>query len=494
MKILMVYPQYPDTFWSFKHALGFISKKAAFPPLGLLTVAAMLPKDWEIKLIDMNVAHLKDKDIKWADYVFISAMSVQSESVWSVIKRCKDLDARTVAGGPYFTMQPDLFKGHVDHLVLNEAEITLQPFIEDVIEGCPKPLYQTTEWPDISSTPVPRWDLLDINKYSSVCVQYSRGCPFDCEFCDIVILNGHTPRTKSAEQLIGDLQGLHERGWKQSVFIVDDNFIGNKRKLKSETLPALIKWMDKIKHPFSFITEASVNLSDDEELMHLMAEAGFDTVFVGIETPNDDSLTECGKKQNLNRNLVDAVRVLHNHGLQVHGGFIVGFDSDPISIFENQISFIQNSGIVTAMVGLLNAPHGTKLHKRLQKEKSEYQKYVLSEFLVELLQITDNLERALKTKEHSSDERSIISGVEMIHKQMVTLLNKYHVFEIESLYKPFDPLYHQAIAKIEQEDVEEPQVIEVYQKGYLYNDKLLRPAFVKVAVPPLSKSGMVEEE
>ena len=368
MKILMVYPQYPDTFWSFKHALGFISKKAAFPPLGLLTVAAMLPKDWEIKLIDMNVAHLKDKDIKWADYVFISAMSVQSESVWSVIKRCKDLDARTVAGGPYFTMQPDLFKGHVDHLVLNEAEITLQPFIEDVIEGCPKPLYQTTEWPDISSTPVPRWDLLDINKYSSVCVQYSRGCPFDCEFCDIVILNGHTPRTKSAEQLIGDLQGLHERGWKQSVFIVDDNFIGNKRKLKSETLPALIKWMDKIKHPFSFITEASVNLSDDEELMHLMAEAGFDTVFVGIETPNDDSLTECGKKQNLNRNLVDAVRVLHNHGLQVHGGFIVGFDSDPISIFENQISFIQNSGIVTAMVGLLNAPHGTKLHKRLQKE------------------------------------------------------------------------------------------------------------------------------
>ncbi len=364
----MVYPQYPDTFWSFKHALNFISKKAAFPPLGLLTVAAMLPQEWEVKLIDMNIAHLTDKDIKWADYVFISAMSVQSESAWAVIKRCKRLGAKTVAGGPYFTMQPDEFIGHVDHLVLNEAEVTLKPFIEDVIAGKPKPLYQTTEWPSIESTPAPRWELLDINKYSSVCVQYSRGCPFDCEFCDIVVLNGHTPRTKSAEQLIGDLKGLHKLGWKQSVFIVDDNFIGNKRKLKTEILPALIKWMDEIKHPFSFVTEASVNLADDEELMRLMTEAGFDTVFVGIETPNSESLAECGKKQNLNRNLVDAVKILHNNGLQVHGGFIVGFDSDPASIFENQITFIQKSGIVTAMVGLLNAPHGTKLYHRLKRE------------------------------------------------------------------------------------------------------------------------------
>ncbi len=368
MKILMVYPQYPDTFWSFKHALSFISKKAAFPPLGLLTVAAMLPGQWEVRLIDMNVAHLHDRDLRWADYVFISAMSVQGESVWSVIKRCQRLGVKTVAGGPYFTMQPEIFEGQVDHLVLNEAEVTLPPFIADIQSGTPKPLYQTSEWPSIESTPPPRWDLLDINKYSSVCVQYSRGCPFDCEFCDIVVLNGHKPRTKSAAQLIGDLKGLHKLGWKNSVFIVDDNFIGNKRKLKDKTLPALIEWMDSIKHPFSFVTEASVNLADDEELMRLMVEAGFDTVFVGIETPNDESLNECGKMQNRNRNLVDAVHIMHNHGLQVHGGFIVGFDSDPISIFENQINFIQKSGIVTAMVGLLNAPHGTKLYNRLKRE------------------------------------------------------------------------------------------------------------------------------
>jgi radical SAM superfamily enzyme YgiQ (UPF0313 family) len=367
LKILLVYPQYPDTFWSFKHALNFISKKAAFPPLGLLTVAAMLPEEWETKLVDMNVTNLTDKDIKWADYVFISAMAVQKESALYAIKKCKQAGTPIVAGGPLFTMSTEEFHD-IEHLVLNEGEVTVPQFIKDLVEGKPKHMYTADEWPEIESTPVPVWDLVNIKKYSSLSIQYSRGCPFDCEFCDIVVLNGHKPRTKGKDQLLNELDAIYRMGWRNSVFIVDDNFIGNKRKLKAEILPAIAQWMKEKKHPFTLFTEASINLSDDEELMKLMVAAGFNTVFVGIETPNEDSLLECGKMQNKNRNMVDAVKKMQNFGLQVHGGFIVGFDNDPVTIFENQINFIQKSGIVTAMVGLLNAPQGTKLYKRLKKE------------------------------------------------------------------------------------------------------------------------------
>ncbi len=367
MKILLVYPEYPDTFWSFKHALRFISKKAAYPPLGLLTVAAMLPKEWEKKLVDMNTTTLRGTDIKWADYVFISAMAVQIESVRCVIDKCKSFSAKIVAGGPLFTMECQGFEG-VDHFVLNEAEITLPLFLGDLKDGCAKHIYTSDEWPDIKTTPIPSWELVDMGKYSSMSVQYSRGCPFDCEFCDIAVLNGHVPRTKGKDQLFGELDALYNRGWRNSVFVVDDNFIGNKRKLKAEILPAIVDWMKRKGYPFPLFTEASINLSDDEELMRLMVEANFNMVFVGIETPNEESLAECGKSQNRNRDLVASVKKLQNHGLQVQGGFIVGFDNDPHTIFENQISFIQRSGIVTAMVGLLNAPRGTKLYRRLKGE------------------------------------------------------------------------------------------------------------------------------
>jgi radical SAM superfamily enzyme YgiQ (UPF0313 family) len=367
LKILMVYPQYPDTFWSFKHALKFVSKKAAFPPLGLLTIASMLPDQWEKKVIDMNVSKLKDKDIKWADYVFISAMQVQRESVKAVIKRCKQLGTKIVAGGPLFTTEHEEFD-EVDHLVLNEAEVTLPSFVVDIENGFPKHIYRTTKWPDINNTPVPAWHLINTKKYSSLSIQYSRGCPFDCEFCDIVVLNGHNPRTKEKEQFIRELDAIYNLGFRASAFIVDDNFIGNKKKLKSDILPAIIDWMEKRKHPFSLYTEASINLADDDELMGLMVKAGFNVVFVGIETTQEESLTECGKSQNKNRDLVAAVKKLQNSGLQVHGGFIVGFDNDPLNVFENMINFIQKSGVVTAMVGLLNAPPGTRLHKRLKKE------------------------------------------------------------------------------------------------------------------------------
>jgi len=367
MKILLVYPSYPDTFWSFKHALKFVSKKAAFPPLGLLTVAAMLPDGWEKKLVDMNVAKLTDGDIKWADYVFISAMVVQKDSVKEVITQCKEMGAKIVAGGPLFTTGHEEFDG-VDHFVLGEAEVTLQPFLEDLEKGRARHIYASDERPDISTTPIPLWSLINMKQYSSMNLQYSRGCPYDCEFCDIIILNGHRPRTKDKEQLIAELDALYEQGWRGGLFIVDDNFIGNKKKLKAEILPALIEWRGGKNHPFAFCTEATINLADDEELMRLMIDAGFDVVFIGIETPHEESLVECSKTQNQNRDLVASVKKLQKIGLEVQGGFIIGFDSDPVSIFESQIEFIQRSGIVTAMVGLLNAPIGTRLYQRLNQE------------------------------------------------------------------------------------------------------------------------------
>jgi radical SAM superfamily enzyme YgiQ (UPF0313 family) len=367
MKILMIYPRFPVTFWSFKHALRFVSKKTTYPPLGLLTVAAMLPADWQKKLVDMNVTRLSDADIQWADLVFISAMGVQKESVREVIRRCRELGARTVAGGPLFTMEPDDYPS-VDYLVLGEAEAVLPEFLADLANGKARRLYQSENPPDICATPLPLWSLIDMKHYSSMSIQYSRGCPFNCEFCDIVLLNGRRPRTKSKEQLLAELDALSLQGWRGGVFVVDDNFIGNKKKLKEEILPAVIAWRKGKKHPFGLNTETSIDLADDDELIKLMVEAGFETVFVGIETPNEDSLAECAKNQNRNRDLQAAVRKLHNLGLEVQGGFIVGFDSDPLSIFKSQISFIQKSGIVTAMVGLLNAPPGTRLYHRLKKE------------------------------------------------------------------------------------------------------------------------------
>jgi radical SAM superfamily enzyme YgiQ (UPF0313 family) len=367
MKILLVYPKYLDTFWSFKYALKFISKKAVNPPLGLLTIAAMLSEDWEKKLVDMNVTTLNDKDLKWADFVFISAISIQKESAKDIITRCKKVGVKIVAGGPLFTTEYEEFEG-VDHFVLNEAEITLPLFLKDLRDGGAKYIYTSNQWADLKTTPIPLWDIVNMKKYASMNIQYSRGCPFDCEFCDVTLLYGHVPRTKDKDQVVAELESLHSRGWRDGVFFVDDNFIGNKRKLKKEILPAIAKWMAQKGHPFSFITQTSIDLSDDEELMRLMVKAGFDTVFVGIETPNKESLTECNKFQNKNRDLISCVKKIQRFGLQVQGGFILGFDNDPPSIFQRQITFIQKSGIVTAMVGLLNAPPGTRLYHRLKNE------------------------------------------------------------------------------------------------------------------------------
>jgi radical SAM superfamily enzyme YgiQ (UPF0313 family) len=366
MRTLLVYPEFPDTFWSFKHALKFIRKKAASPPLGLLTVAAMLPSAWKKRLIDMNVAPLKDEDLAWADFVMISAMAVQRPSAQQIIGRAKAADRTIIAGGPLFTAEYEDFED-VDHFVLNEAEITLPQFLSDLGRGRPKTVYKTDEFADIRATPVPLWNLINMKQYDSMSIQFSRGCPFNCDFCNVTALFGHRPRTKTTAQMIAELDALYRQGWRQNVFFVDDNFIGNKVQLKKDLLPALIEWRkDKRGAPFN--TEVSINLADDEELTEMMVEAGFDKVFIGIETPDDMSLAECHKHQNRRRNLIEDVRTLQHAGLRVQGGFIVGFDSDTPAIFRKQIEFIQQSGIVTAMVGLLQAPPGTQLYQRLKEE------------------------------------------------------------------------------------------------------------------------------
>ena len=365
MNVLLLYPEFPDTFWSFKHALAYVGKKASLPPLGLLTVAAMLPPDWSKRLVDVNVRSLRDDDLDWADCVFISAMTVQRKAAHRLVARCTAAGLRIVAGGPLFQAEHEQFED-VDHFVLNEAELTLPAFLRDLAHARPKRIYTSTEFPDLHGTPGPMWELLDLKRYGNMAVQFSRGCPFNCDFCNVTALFGHRCRTKSAEQIVAELDSLYALGWRGDVFFVDDNFIGNKAFLKTDLLPALIKWR-RGKTGNTFFTEASINLADDQPLMDMMVNAGFSKVFIGIETPDEGSLAECSKVQNKNRDLVEDVKSIQRTGLQVQGGFIVGFDHDGPSIFKKQIDFIQKSGIVTAMVGMLQAPPGTRLFQRMKE-------------------------------------------------------------------------------------------------------------------------------
>ncbi len=370
MKILMVYPKYPDTFWSFKHALKFISKKSALPPLGLVTIASYLPSTWDVKLVDMNCKKLKDEDIKDSDYVFISAMTIQRESSEDVIKRCNELNVPVIVGGPLFTMEPDNFQD-ADHFVLGEAEEIMSELVKDIDNNHVKRYYASPKFPDITKNLVPKWELLNLGNYASMSIQYSRGCPYNCEFCDIGALNGRVPRVKTPEQIVQEIQALYDAGWgksRSSIFFVDDNFIGKKAVLKREVLPLIIDWQKAHNYPFTFYTEVSIDLSDDDELMSLMSEAGFDRVFVGIETPDTGSLQEANKIQNVKHDLKKSVEKLQSFGFDVQGGFIVGFDSDRPTIFKRQFDFIQKTGIVTAMAGILNAPRGSDLYGRMKRE------------------------------------------------------------------------------------------------------------------------------
>ena len=432
LKILLVYPEFPDTFWSFKHALKFVHKKAGAPPLGLLTVAAMLPSGWEKRLVDLNVADLTDNDLAWADYVFISAMIVQRESARAVIHRCKLTGVKVVAGGPLFTMEHEQFP-EVDHFVLNEAELTLVPFLRDLEQDKAVRVYTSPEFPDIHQTPVPLWRLAHLKYYDTVSIQFSRGCPFNCDFCNVTALLGHRPRTKTAAQVIAELDGLYALGWRKSIFFVDDNFIGNKKHIKTEVLPALIEWR-KGKTGMPFSTEVSINLADDPELLKLMVEAGFDAVFIGIETPNEDSLTECSKTQNKGRDLVESVKQLQRAGLQVQGGFIVGFDNDSPSIFQQQIDFIQKSGIVTAMVGLLQAPFGTRLYDRLLKEGR-----LVSEFSGDNVNGSTNIIPKMGLEPLREGYRKILSQIyapNLYYERVRTFLREYQPPKIRIQFEP----------------------------------------------------------
>ncbi|MDX9800431.1 MAG: B12-binding domain-containing radical SAM protein [Spirochaetia bacterium] len=424
MKILLIYPEFPETFWSFTRALKFVSKKSAIPPLGLLTVASMLPDDWEITLIDMNVNHLKKRSLDGVDYVFISAMSVQRQSALDVIEFCDREGVKVVAGGPLFTTSYMDIPG-VDHFVLNEAEITLPQFIRDVNNGIPRHLYMSGNWADVTKTPLPDLKLLKTKKYASMSLQYTRGCPFNCDFCDITLLYGRKVRIKKTQQVIQELENIYSMGWRQNVFFVDDNFIGNRQILKNETLPAIAEWMRKKNHPFSFNTQASINIADDDELMRLMVDAGFNKVFVGIETPNEESLAECSKIQNKGRDMVACVKKIQNFGMEVQGGFIVGFDSDPKTIFDDQIRFIQKSGIVTAMVGLLEALKGTDLYKRLENENR-----LLGE------ETGDNTDCSINFIP-KMDLKELVEGYKRIVSTIYT--PKYYYFRIRDFLKEYNP-------------------------------------------------------
>lgn len=405
MKILLVYPEYPDTFWSFKYALKFVSKKAAYPPLGLITVASLLPSDWETKLVDMNIEKLHMEDILLADYIFVSAMSTQIRSAVNVIDRCKALCKKVVAGGPLFTADYEKFE-KVDHLVLNEAELTLPPFLEDLRNGNAKKIYQTDQFANVKKSPLPDYKLVKLHQYTSKSIQFSRGCPFNCEFCDITALLGHKYRIKTTGQIIRELQNLYDLGWRGEVFFVDDNFIGNKKILKTDLLPAIIDWMEKHKNPFHFTTEASINLADDNELMKLMTKAGFLTVFIGIETPEEISLEECNKVQNKNRNLIDSIKKVQQAGMEVLGGFIIGFDSDTPNIFRQQIDFIQKSGIISAMIGLLNAPTKSNLYARLKSEGR-----ILEKWSGDNTSIAMNFTPKMNKKDLDNGFHEVIKGV-----------------------------------------------------------------------------------
>jgi radical SAM superfamily enzyme YgiQ (UPF0313 family) len=364
--ILMIYPEIPMTYWSFKYILKLVGRRAAFPPLGLMTVAALLPEQYEAALVDMNTAPLKERDIIAADLIFISAMIIQKESFERVVALCKSLGKTVVAGGPYPTGSHKNITG-VDHFVLGEAEITLPLFLSDWELGVPHALYLCDDRPDITKTPVPRFDLVKHRHYTTMSLQYSRGCPFNCEFCDIIELFGRVPRTKEPAQFIAEMDGLYRTGYRGPLFIVDDNFIGNKRNVK-KLLPAITRWQKEKAYPFMITTEASINLADDEELMDMMIDAGFNKVFLGIETPVEESLKQAGKSQNTKVSLLESVERIQRKGMEVTAGFIIGFDSDPENVFDLQMDFIRKSGIPMAMAGLLLALPNTQLYRRLESE------------------------------------------------------------------------------------------------------------------------------
>lgn len=369
MRVLLIYPLFPKTFWSYEKILELVDRKVLLPPLGLITVAAILPQHWEFKLADRNVRAVTEAEWEWADLVIISAMIVQKEDFLAQIREAKRRGKQVAVGGPYATAIPeDAQEAGVDYLILDEGEITLPLFVEAIERGEKQGIFRANgEKPDVTITPIPRFDLLELDAYDSMSIQFSRGCPFQCEFCDIIVLYGRKPRTKTPAQLIAELDALYNIGWRRSVFMVDDNFIGNKRNVKL-LLKELKTWQADRKYPFQLNTEASVDLAQDPELMQLMVECNFNAVFLGIETPDEDSLQLTKKYQNNRNSLADAVESITRAGLRVMSGFIIGFDGEKPGSGSRIVRFVEQTSIPTALLGMLQALPDTALWHRLEKE------------------------------------------------------------------------------------------------------------------------------
>jgi radical SAM superfamily enzyme YgiQ (UPF0313 family) len=367
LRALMVWPRFPRSFWGLEGMLEMLPENAIMPPLGLITVAALCPPSWEIRLVDRAFEDLRDEQILWADLVMVSAMYVQREDAHAILARARALGKRTIIGGAYASSQPETVAALADHVVVGEPDEVFDSIAAGLESGEARSIYRIEEKPDITHTPVPRFDLLDFSRYASISVQFSRGCPFQCEFCDIITIYGRRPRTKSPSQVIAELDIIRQAGWRKKVFIVDDNFIGNHRKAL-ELAVELEKWQDRHRRPFIFYTEASIDLAQKIELLDAMVRANFFYVFIGIETPSEESLRETRKYQNLRIDPLEAVHFIQRRGLWVTAGFIVGFDSDREDIFDRQIRFIEQAAIPWAMAGLLQAPPTTPLFDRMMAE------------------------------------------------------------------------------------------------------------------------------
>ncbi|HEY9639315.1 MAG TPA: B12-binding domain-containing radical SAM protein [Coleofasciculaceae cyanobacterium] len=370
MRVLLLYPLFPKSFWSFEKVLDLVGRKALMPPLGLTTVAAILPQTWEFRLIDRNVATVTEADWDWADLVIISAMIVQKQDFIAQIQEANRRGKPVAVGGPYATALPhEAEAAGANYLILDEGEITLPMFVEALERGDTHGTFRAAngDKPDVTSTPIPRFELLDFAAYDNMSIQFSRGCPFQCEFCDIIVLYGRKPRTKTPEQLLAELERLYELGWRRTVFLVDDNFIGNKRNVKL-LLKQLKPWMEEHGYPFHFNTEASVDLAQDQELMDLMVACNFNSVFLGIETPDADSLERTQKYQNTRDSLADAVDTIIRSGLRVMAGFIIGFDGEKSGAGDRIVQFVEKTAIPTAFFSMLQALPDTALWHRLERE------------------------------------------------------------------------------------------------------------------------------
>jgi len=367
LKVLMVWPRFPPSFWGFEGVLEMIPERSVMPPLGLITVAALCPSSWQIRLLDRAFEELRDEDLLWADLVMVSAMLAQRADALDTLARARTFERRTFIGGPWASSEPDFLLGHADHVLVGEAEEVFADIARALEKGEARRIYHVADKPDMSHSPVPRFDLLQLDKYTSMPVQFSRGCPFQCEFCDIITIYGRRPRAKTPSQVIAELDELRRLNWRNEVFIVDDNFIGNQKQALLLT-HELSAWQERNGHPVSFYTEASIDLADRPELLAAMVAANFMYVFIGIETPSAEALKGSRKFQNLRGNIADQVRVIRESGLWVLAGFIVGFDSDDESIFERQLEFINQTGIAWAMAGVLQAPPTTALFDRMKRE------------------------------------------------------------------------------------------------------------------------------